>query len=197
MRSWSLIPVVALLLLMRQSFALFLDIREAYRTTVEVLVEAAESQDIRRIGHADRTAACARAIAMKIGLAASAVERISYAALLHDLGELAQEDSSVDGPVRAIGSSMVVKDVEFFSGVVPILEICDGIETDSAPDEDDLLAAMIVALASDIDATEHDKVGLAHSASAVSTVSPLVPRAMKAKAVAAAIRLGFKTPAVS
>ena len=48
MGPWSLIPVVALLLLMRQSYALFLDIRETYRTTVEVLVEAAESQDDRR-----------------------------------------------------------------------------------------------------------------------------------------------------
>jgi hypothetical protein len=45
MGPWSLIPVVALLLLMRQSYALLLDIRETYRTTVEVLVEAAESQD--------------------------------------------------------------------------------------------------------------------------------------------------------
>ena len=49
MGSWSLIPVVALLLLMRQSYALFLDIRETYRTTVEVLVEAAESQDRRGV----------------------------------------------------------------------------------------------------------------------------------------------------
>ena len=41
--------MVALLLLMRQSYALFLDIRETYRTTVEVLVEAAESQDERQV----------------------------------------------------------------------------------------------------------------------------------------------------
>ena len=45
--TWSL-ALVALLLLMRQSFALFLDIQETYRATVEVFVEAAESQDARR-----------------------------------------------------------------------------------------------------------------------------------------------------
>jgi len=197
MGSWSLIPVMALLLLMRQSFALFLDIREAYRTTVEVLVEAAESQDERRVGHADRTAACARAIAMRIGLNAASVERISYAALLHDIGELAQEDESSGSSCRSIGSAMVVKDVEFFKNVVPILQICDGDAAEATRDEEDLLAALVVALASDIDAAEHAEVGLAHCVSAVDAVSPLVPRAVKARAVAAAIRLGFKTPAVS
>ena len=83
--------MVALLLLMRQSYVLFLDIRETYRTTVEVLVEAAESQDSRRAGHSDRTAVLARSIAMGCGLSASEVELIGYAALLHDIGELAEE----------------------------------------------------------------------------------------------------------
>ncbi len=85
MGAWSLIPVVALLFLMRQSYAMLLDIRELYRTTVEVLVEAAEAKMHGRVGHAERTAAAARAIAMRIGLSAQRVERISYAALLHDV----------------------------------------------------------------------------------------------------------------
>ena len=119
--------MVALLLLMRQSYALFLDIRETYRATVEVLVEAAESQDVRRFGHADRTAATARAIAMHIGVAAPAVERISYAALLHDLGELAATpDSEGFVPVRDIHSAEIVEGVEFFRTVEPVLRICDG-----------------------------------------------------------------------
>ena len=120
MGSWSLIPVVVLLLLMRQSYSLFLDIRETYRTTVEVLVEAAESQDARRVGHADRTAMLARSIATKVGLSAAEVERISYVALLHDLGELAEgtERDSIH-PERRASSADIVRGVEFFKGVEP------------------------------------------------------------------------------
>ncbi len=85
MGAYSLIPVVALLFLIRQSYAMLQDIRELYRTTVEVLVEAAEAQDVRRVGHAERTASIARTIGTHMGLASGQIERISYAALLHDV----------------------------------------------------------------------------------------------------------------
>lgn len=194
MRQWALIPVVALLLLMRQSYALFLGVRETYRTTVEVLVEAAESQDERRAGHADRTALLARAIAMKIGLPANQVERISYAALLHDLGELAE---AADEPIsRRSSSSEVVQGVEFFERIEPILRVCDGIAEDSVVDEDDLLAALIVALASDIDAEYHPQVAAAHRFNSLEVVAHRVTPALKARAVGAALRLGYRIPAV-
>ena len=91
---------------------------------------------------------------------------------------------------------MVVQDVEFFDHVVPILRICDGEVTDSAESEDDLLAALIVCLASDIDAAQHAAVGLAHHRGAVEVVAPRVPQALKARAVGAALELGYRTPAV-
>jgi HD domain len=198
MRQWSLIPVVALLLLMRQSYALFLDVRETYKTTVEVLVEAAESQDERRAGHADRTAVLARSIATKIGLAANEVERISYAALLHDLGELAEApDDEGERHSRRASSANVVRGVEFFDRIEPILRVCDGDESAPAPLEDDLLAAMIVALASDIDAEYHPRVAAAHRHSLLDQVAHRVTPAVKAKAVGAALRLGYRIPAVS
>jgi len=198
MRSWSLIPVVALLLLMRQSYALFLDIRETYRTTVEVLVEAAESQDDRRFGHAHRTAATARAIAMHIGLPAPAVERISYAALLHDLGELS-DAIGAEGilPVREIRSAEVVAGVEFFRSVEPILQICDGDASRVDVTADLALAAMIVALASDIDCELSWQARAAHRDSTMGHVAPWVSSGLKARAVGAAIELGYPIPAVS
>jgi hypothetical protein len=196
MRPYGLIPVAALLLLIRQSYSLFLDIREAYRTTVEVLVEAAESQDERREGHADRTAALARAIAMRIGLGAAFVERISYAALLHDLGEFADEHGVARDHERSIGSAMVVQGVEFFDQVVPILRICDGEPEGTEENEDDLLAAAIVALSSDIDAAQHPAVQSAHHRGALEIVAPRVPQTLKARVVGAAIELGYRIPAV-
>jgi len=196
MGPWSLVPVVALLLLMRQSYAMFLDIRETYRTTVEVLVEAAESQDLRRVGHADRTAAVAREVASRIGLSAAEVERISYAALLHDLGELAEGVEPADEGQQRAPSADVVHGVEFFEGVEPILRVCDGGATGSPSSDDDLLAALIVALASDIDAEYHPEVAAAHHRSTVDIVAPRVTAEIKAKAVGAALRLGYRIPAV-
>jgi len=197
MRQWGLLPVVVLLLLMRQSYALFLDIRETYMGTVEVLVEAAESQDERRAGHSERTAALARAIAMKIGLSANRVERISYAALLHDLGELAEGlDGSDELNSRHASSAEVVRGVQFFSQIEPILRVCDGVAGDEAA-EADLLAALIVALASDIDAEYHPEVEAAHGHSLLDRVAHRVPPAVKARAVGAALQLGYRIPAVS
>ena len=95
MGSWSLVPVVALLLLIRQSYALLMSIRETYRTTVEVLVEAAEGQDRRLLGHAERTAEIARRIAARMGLTVARVELVSYAALLHDVDAIRDHAATV------------------------------------------------------------------------------------------------------
>ena len=202
MNAWSLIPVVAILLLTRQSYALLLDIRETYRKTVEVLVQAAEGEDVRRTGHAERTAGIARAIAMKAGLTGDEVERVSYAALLHDLdalGEAVPSDGhAVASPASATGGSAdVVADSVFFADVVPVLRVCDGdAEFSRAASSADLTSAFIVSLASDVDAEEHPDVAEAHTSSSVSRVYPFVTAAEKARIVGAAIEMGYRIPAV-
>lgn len=196
MRVWGLIPVVLLLLIMRQSYALLLEMRETYRTTVLVLVESAESQDPRRVGHAERTASIARSIGMRMGLPASDVERISYAALLHDVDALS--DGGQTSEMQAGKSSEVLRDATWFSDVVPVLEICDGTPPcDGKLDDTCLIAAMVVALASDADAVAHEDVLEAHNFElAVARVSGSVPPPLKARAVAAALELGFSVGAV-
>lgn len=202
MRVWSLIPVAALLLLMRQSYALLLDMRETYRMTTEVLVEAAEGQDRRREGHSDRTATIARRIAMRLGLGASEVERISYAALLHDVDAIGEsgsgesDDHAVSGELGRSSELFTVS--HLFCDVAPVLRVCDGLGSGVATASDaTLLAAMVVALASDADCSTHPEVRDAHNGDLVRRVSPLVPATEKARAVAAAIELGYKIPAVS
>ena len=180
---------------------MLLDIRELYRTTVEVLVEAAEAQDARRVGHAERTSAAARAIAMRVGLSASRVERISYAALLHDIDAIGDtSEISVDGggPVVAVGSSSAVfEGVHFFDDVIPIIRVCDGFLSEEPPTEDDLQSGLIVALASDVDAAAHPDVASAHAGNSVDRVSPRVSASVKSSVVGAALALGFRIPAVN
>jgi hypothetical protein len=201
MGAWSLVPVVALLFLIRQSYAMLMDIRELYRTTVEVLVEAAEGQDARRVGHAERTAAAARAIAMRIGLSPNRVERISYAALLHDIDAISSTSDiasdSTEGPTIAVGtSSAVFEGAHFFDDVLPIIRICDGYLPVGPPAEDDLLAGLIVALASDVDAARHAEVASAHAGNSVDRVAPWVSASVKSSVVGAALALGYRVPAV-
>lgn len=180
----SLVLVVVLLLLIRQSYALLLDIRETYRTTVEVLVEASEG-GVQRRGHAERTAALAREIGALCGLRASEIERISYAALLHDIDSL--------GPSPG-GSARVLSGVQSFDEVVRLLVIIEGGLPDESLSESELLAAYVVALASDIDDVAESAQGWQP---AVARLADRVPNLLKAKAAAAALRLGHALPALS
>lgn len=196
MGSWALVPVVALLLLIRQSYAVLLETRETYRTTVEVLVEAAEGQDPRRAGHAERTAEIARRIGTNMGLTISQVEVISYAALLHDVDTIASDtwEQSASDEGR---SSVMFEGVKYFADVLPMLRLCDGIAfRDEELSEQNLTGAMIVALASDADAATDVRVLMAHRIPAVSRVAPFVSAATKARVVSSALSLGYKTPAV-
>lgn len=190
---WSVIPVVALLLLMRQAYSMLLEIRETYLTTVSVLVEAAESQSESNRGHSERTASIARAIGSHCGLSTNEIERLSYAALLHDIGRIA--DIGEDG--RPAGSASLVADVAFFDHILEVLRILDGADAEPGGRNDrDLLASFIVALSSDIDDTSSREDGQASFEPAVSRIAPLVPSRMKAQTVAAAVGLGYPVPAI-
>ena len=199
MGEWSLIPVVVLLLLMSQSYSLLLSTRETYRTTVGVLVEAAESQDPRLVGHGERTAVVARSIAGRLGLDVSAVERISYAALLHDVAVISEAgEINAPDPKGGIKSPLAAfRDVFFLSNILPILGICTADpELAGAATEADYMAALIVALSSDVDAANRPGVLELHHRPSVDLVSPSVSPLMKSKVVGAALALGYQVPAV-
>ncbi len=192
--AWSLPLTVALLLLMRQSYALLLEMREAYRTTVEVLVEAAEGLVPGRRGHAEGTARIARILAAECGMSSGEIERVAYSALLHDLAEIGS--ASREGCART--STAVIGDVRLFHDVQSVIRICDGLGPDACadPDERAVLAAFIVALASDIEEQLSCRT-VSSKGSHAARIAPLVPSGPKACVVSAAIKLGFRTPALS
>lgn len=194
MGPWGLGMVVVLLLLIRQSYAMLLGIRETYRTTVEVLVEAAESADGQRRGHAERTAAMAREIGSACGLSPSEVETVSYAALLHDVDAIGH-DARYPRPVCK--PSEVLDGVGSFEGVARVLRVFEGGMAPPACADSELLGAYVVALANDIDAADCGAVKSLHPSSALHRLRLVVPQEAKARAVAAAVRLGFRVPVVS
>lgn len=146
---WGLAVMVMLVILMRESLALFMAIRQAYRATIEALVAAIEAQDPLRKGHAERVESLSRSIALRLGVRGRELEHLGYAALLHDVDMLGLDyDADVPDQKRA---GETVSSVRFLAGVVPILNMCDGIATATTPPLMVQEAAAVVAVASDID----------------------------------------------
>lgn len=191
MGSWSLVMALFLLLLIRQSYALLLDVRDAYRNTVGLLIDAAESTRQDLAGHAERVASIACHIAAHMGLSSHDVETISYAAMLHDVDLIAEEGLD-DGRAKR-RSGEIAAGVEFLSAVAPVLRVCDGdAEAASGSSDRHLLAAFIVALASDIDSVT---LGTGNGES-VRRVSTLIPDHVRGRVTGAAVALGYPIPAM-
>ena len=140
---WGLLVTVGLLLVMRQSFALLLEVRASYTSTVEVLARALEAYDPGRRGHAERVARMCGEAGRRIGLQGRKLESLTYAALFHDVGRLGS-DSMDEEPEH--DSAEVLASVGFLSGALPVLRILDtSAEGDASLDENELIGAYLVA----------------------------------------------------
>lgn len=148
MRAWSLAIAFGLLLVMRQSFSLLLEVRRAYRSTVEVLARAIEVQDPERRGHAERVARRASEAGRMLGLHGRRLESLTYAALFHDVGQMGE----VSAGEEESSSAEVLASIGFLASSVPILRILESRGmTDGSEDESDLVAAYVIAYLSAVD----------------------------------------------
>jgi len=147
---WALLVTVGLLLVMRQSFALLLEVRASYTSTVEVLARALEAYDPDRRGHAERVARMCGEAGRRIGLQGRKLEGLTYAALFHDVGRLGS-DSMDEEPEH--DSAEVLANVGFLSGALPVLRILDtAAEGEASLDENELIGAYLIARFSAFDA---------------------------------------------
>ena len=80
---------VAPLLVARQLYQRYAALKEAYADTVRSLIGALEAKDPYTRGHSERVAGYALKLGTAVGLDSRTLERLEYAALLHDLGKLA------------------------------------------------------------------------------------------------------------
>jgi putative nucleotidyltransferase with HDIG domain len=77
------------LVVARQMYLRYAGLKVAYADTIRSLIGALETKDPYTRGHSERVAVYAAALGTAMGLDARALERLEYAALLHDLGKLA------------------------------------------------------------------------------------------------------------
>ncbi|MDO8963894.1 MAG: HD-GYP domain-containing protein [Coriobacteriia bacterium] len=160
---------VAPLLVARETYNRYIRLREAYADTVRSLVGAIEAKDPYTKGHSVRVASYAVKIARRLGMDDGEVERVEYAALLHDLGKvgvsrvLLSKTQSLTADEFAevrrhpmIGAD-IVQSVPYLSDLAPAIEhhheridgrgYGEGLSGDSIP-----LSSRILAVADSYDA---------------------------------------------
>ena len=86
-------PAIVLLLVVpilvaRDTFASYLEVKQANEETVQMLVRALEAKDRYTAGHAERVANYANLIGQGLRFTPSRLERLRFAALMHDIGKL-------------------------------------------------------------------------------------------------------------
>jgi hypothetical protein len=181
--SWGLLITVGLLLVMRQSFALLLEVRASYTSTVEVLARSLEAYDPARRGHAERVSHMSSEAGRMIGLQGKQLEDLAYAALFHDVGRLGSDDPSA---LAEHSSAEVLGSVGFLSGALPILRVLDTAgEDETSLNEDDLISAYLVARFSVLDSelnsdsTESDELANSVGARLYASTRRAVERAVR------------------
>ena len=149
--------VLILLLLMQHSFSLHLGLRKAYLSTVSALARVSELRFDDRQGHADNVARLSVLIGRRLGFKGDDIERLSLAALLHDIGSLGLEPDCTNGGkeqrevVAARGAEMM-STVEMLSDVAPIIRLQgEKPELSLALEANDLVMAQIIGVASKYD----------------------------------------------
>lgn len=153
----AILSLVMLVLIMQHTFGLLLRVRAAYTMTVSALSRVAEMSQEMPPGHGERVAELSAAIGRVLGLPAASVERLTLAALLHDIGGVRAQPSPIGGTraaerQRASAGATLISRVNFLSSLAPVIArhahpYSEYIETQ---DTDGLLARIIHA-SSDFD----------------------------------------------
>lgn len=115
---WPFAPALLLTLILQNSFNLYMGIRRAYSETITALAHAAELDRPDDSGHCRRVADLAVAVGRCLGLSSRELERVGYAALLHDIGRMGKEDAV---GLHAQRGAEIVKDIPFLSEVAPLI----------------------------------------------------------------------------
>jgi len=116
--------LTSLMLVMKHSYDLLLRTRSAYTKTVGTLARVTEMQSGGNSGHSARVASVCVLVGRRLGLGQGEIERLSLAALLHDVGMLSagEDGSRTQNPERhAAAGQEIVSKIGFLEALGPII----------------------------------------------------------------------------
>jgi hypothetical protein len=91
-----LVPI----LIARRAFSSYLELQASQEQTIETLILALEAKDPYTSGHARRVAMFAEYVGAELGFGSRRMERLRYAALMHDIGKLIVPNQLLNKPGR-------------------------------------------------------------------------------------------------
>ncbi|HEX5586487.1 MAG TPA: HD domain-containing phosphohydrolase [Acidimicrobiia bacterium] len=92
--------LVVPILIARSTFASYLELRAAQEQTIQTLILALEAKDRYTAGHAHRVATFCEYVGTELGFGNNRMERLRYAALMHDIGKLIVPNQLLNKPGR-------------------------------------------------------------------------------------------------
>lgn len=171
-RVWALVVMVVIVLLIQYSFNLLLRTKGAYGETIQALVRASELQsEAGEDGHAQRVADLCVNSGRQLGLQSKTLERLNYAALLHEIGRIGLDEcasvSAETGDHSHRGAD-IVEGIPFLASAQAMIrhQAASPVSEHLTMDEDDALCAQLIGVCCALDHWTSSRVGL-QSASAL------------------------------
>lgn len=92
--------IIVPIIIARETYAAYTRIKESHEETVHLLIRALESKDNYTAGHAERVATYARYMGEELNFMPARLERLRFAALMHDIGKLVVPNHILNKPGR-------------------------------------------------------------------------------------------------
>jgi hypothetical protein len=97
----AVVPLLVVpILIARSTFASYLELKAGQEQTIETLILALEAKDRYTAGHAQRVADFSEYVGTEFGFGQRRMERLRYAALMHDIGKLVVPNQLLNKPGR-------------------------------------------------------------------------------------------------
>ena len=90
--------IIVPILIAREMFASYMTVKESHDETVGMLIRALEAKDRYTAGHAERVADYAQYIGEELNFMPARLERLRFAALMHDIGKLVVPNHLLNKP---------------------------------------------------------------------------------------------------
>jgi HD superfamily phosphohydrolase YqeK len=90
--------IIAPILVAREMFSSYMRVKESHDETVQLLIRALEQKDPYTAGHAGRVAVYAEYVGEELEFMPARMERLRFAALMHDIGKLVVPNQLLNKP---------------------------------------------------------------------------------------------------